>query len=199
MAVADGVGGNNGGAAASHYVANRICGMKECAMEFLESVNRDLISFSKNGVRLGNMATTLSGVFFSEGKAVSFHVGNSRVYSLLGGRYLKQLTEDDTTVNYLIKTGKLLPEDIESFQDKNEITACFGGGDPALLKIKTSEISDVKTFLLITDGVHNYVSIDELEDIVGNEHHLFPVCRSIAAKAEENGSTDDISVVLVSV
>jgi len=199
VAVADGVGGNNAGAIASHYVAYRLGDMLSTSKEFLESVNKELLALSESNSDYHKMATTLSGFTYIDSCISSFHVGNSRIYAILGGRYLKQLTEDDTALTYLLKSGKLSPEEVDTYQDNNEITACFGGGDSNLLDLAITDNCDARTLLLVTDGVHNFVSIDELEGIIQNEEHYFPICRSIVNKAEQNGSSDDISVVIINI
>ena len=102
VAVADGVGGNNAGAVASHFVATRLSNAKPVSFELLSQINTDLIGLSQANPQYNNMATTVSGVCFVEDKAQIFHIGNTRVYALQGGKYLKQLTTDDTTLNYLI-------------------------------------------------------------------------------------------------
>ena len=196
VAVADGVGGNSGGAIASHFIANRLGDMKNLSTELLKSINEELIEFSNNNIGCSNMATTLSGIISCDNRISIFHIGNSRIFSLLNGKYLKQLTEDDTTLNYFIKAGKILPDDVDAYKDNNEITACFGAGNPELWRIKTADISDVKTLLLTTDGVHNFVSIDELEEVIAGKHDFMAVCNFITSKALENGSDDDISVVI---
>jgi len=196
LAIADGVGGNNAGAQASHFVANRIGELNEYSKESFEVINRDLIIKSNNSEHLNKMATTLSGIYYDGISAIYFHIGNTRIYALQCGGYLKQITEDDTTINYLIITGKLLPEDEDSFVDKNEIIACFGAGNENSFNIKIANILEIQTFLITSDGVHEYVSIDELEEIIQSDEDYSDVCKKIAEKAVLNGSHDDISVLI---
>lgn len=196
IAVADGVGGHNAGAVASHFVANNIGGLKEVSFEQMEQLNDDLVEVSKVHAEYKGMATTLSGVYLSNEKTQLFSVGNTRVYLLQSRKYLKQLTTDDTTLNYLLATGQLSPEEAENFDRKNEITACFGGGNPEFFRIKISNIEPlVAPFMLTTDGIHDYLSADEMEDLI-EVHGLTEICCSELIKAARSkGSVDDASVV----
>lgn len=197
IAVADGVGGHNAGATASHFVANKICHLKEISVDQLKAINNELISISDaiNGQK--GMATTLSGIYFTEDKYQLFSIGNTRVYILQSRKYLKQLTTDDTTLNFLLATGQLSPKDADSFERKNEITACFGGGSADLFKIKVNCIEQLVAPIMITsDGIHDYLSVDQMEDII-EEHGLCEnACIEMIKAARSNGSLDDASIVL---
>ena len=197
LAIADGVGGNNAGAVASHTVAYELTCCSEITTEQLAEINQTLIEKSNSDDTLRGMATTLSCLSIQNSKGRIYHVGNTRVYTLQGGKYLKQLTSDDTTVNYLLSSGRLTEEEAMSFDKKSEITACFGGGDAALLKIKTVDIETANTVLIFTtDGIHDYLSIDEFEDIIEEEKDYLSICKKAMEQAVINGSEDDMSIII---
>lgn len=197
LAIADGVGGNNAGAIASHFVATRLSIQNDVTDETLKMINDDLIQLSLKESAYRKMATTLSGVLLSQDKPRLFYIGNTRVFSLQGGKYLKQLTNDDTTINYLIATGQLTIQDAENFDKKNEITACFGGGTTELFRIKISSIEINNSPIIITsDGIHDYLSVDRIEEII-EQHGLTKVaCNKIIDEARYCGSKDDTSILL---
>lgn len=197
IAVADGVGGHNAGAIASHFVANKLCHLKEISVELLRTINDELIAISETTEEQKGMATTLSGIYCAEGKPQLFSIGNTRVYLLQSRKYLKQLTTDDTTLNYLLATGQLAPEDSDSFERKNEITACFGGGSQNLFKVKVTHIEPLAAPIMITsDGIHDYITVDQMEDII-EEHGLCEsACVEMIKLARNNGSLDDASIIL---
>lgn len=197
IAVADGVGGHNAGAIASHFVSNKLSHLKEISVELLRTINEELIAISESTEGQKGMATTLSGICYAEGKPQLFSVGNTRVYLLQSRKYLKQLTTDDTTLNYLLATGQLTSEDADSFKRKNEITACFGGGSADLFKVKINYIEPLVAPVMITsDGIHDYVSVDQMEDII-EEHGLNEkTCFEMIQAARNNGSLDDASIII---
>ena len=192
VAIADGVGGNKAGAVASQFVADEL-GKCSHSIEDLTEINQKLIALSQTDRALAGMATTLALVDFTEDSAKITYVGNTRVYTVVNGKYLKQLTSDDTTLEYLLATGQLDASTAESFNRKNEITACFGAGNPALLKLKQTDVSGQDTLILTSDGIHDYVSLDEMEDIYCAEDDKLEFCKKLIEQAVENGSMDDMS------
>lgn len=196
VAIADGVGGNKAGAVASQFVVDEL---GECShsIENLMEINRKLIALSQTDEALAGMATTLALVDFTENSAKITYVGNTRVYAVVNGKYLKQLTRDDTTLEYLLATGQLDAMTAESFNRKNEITACFGAGNPALLKLKQIDISGQDTLILTSDGIHDYVSLDEMEGIYCAADDKLGFCKTLIEQAVENGSVDDMSVAVL--
>lgn len=193
VAIADGVGGNNAGAVASQFVAEEL-GKCDHTIENLTEINRKLIERSRTYEALAGMATTLAMVDFTEDSAKITYVGNTRVYAVVNGKYLKQLTRDDTTLEYLLATGQLDASTAESFNRKNEITACFGAGNPALLKLKQIDASGLDALILTSDGIHDYVSLDEMEDIYCTENDRVKFCKKLIEQARKNGSMDDMSI-----
>lgn len=198
IAIADGVGGNNAGAMASRFVANKVCDLTDnITLEILEKINSELLVFSMEKSEYRGMATTLSGVLLSEGTNYLFSIGNTRVYSLQSGKYLKQLTIDDTTLNYLLTTGLLTTEEALNFDRRNEITACFGGGTSNLFRIKLTKVDSFNTPIMITsDGIHDYLTVDQMEDIISKFGVSEKSCEEMISVARSAGSYDDISIVL---
>lgn len=84
ICVADGVGGNCGGAKASNYICAALAeadGLHpDMLQDYLYEENEALIQLSKTVPEYSNMATTLSGVYVIDDEMVLLHVGNSRVY-----------------------------------------------------------------------------------------------------------------------
>ncbi len=198
ICVADGVGGNNAGEEASTFVLNALSDYQwsdeEAMRDKLIEINHQLVSDSKSDERLTNMATTLSGVYIRDGELKIIHVGNTRVYAMQG-HYLKQLTSDHTVYNWLKSLGRT--EEAEAC-NKNEITSCFGGGDEKLIeKLYIQSVKEVKTLLLTSDGIHEYVSIDDLEDIINSDIPNDEKCSAIQEAALLAGSKDDMTVVLI--
>lgn len=197
IAIADGVGGNNAGAVASHYVVSRLALEEWASEEALERINDGLLALSMEKAEHSGMATTLSAMRIYNDHAEVFSIGNTRGYLIRSGKYLKQITSDDTTLNYLLAAGHISAEDAARFDRRNEITACFGGGSSSLFKIKKHSIeARAMQFMLTSDGIHDHVSIDQMEDIISECGATLDACRQLAFAARSNGSADDISIVL---
>lgn len=187
IGIADGVGGNAGGDIAAQFVCERL---SQCApdMDGFAGVNAALLEFARKTPGKETMASTFSGIF-PGGRAL--HIGNTRIYAVQGG-YLKQLTEDMTTYNYLRSLGRF--EESENCR-RSEITACFGGGSGSFFMPMESDISSGRV-LMTSDGVHDHISADIIEDILSRAESDFSACREIVRAAVEHGSEDDISVII---
>ncbi len=198
VCVADGVGGNQAGEIASSFILEAL---SECAWdeddalrEKLREINHLLIENSLSNFERRNMATTLSGICFNGDQMKLIHVGNTRIYAMQG-HYLKQLTSDHTVYNWLKSLGRT--EEAEAC-NKNEITSCFGGGDEKLMqKLQILPVNAVRTLLITSDGIHEYVSLDDLEDILNSNIPDDEKCGAIAEAAQNAGSTDDMTAVLI--
>ena len=197
ICVADGVGGNCGGAKASNYICTALAEAEglhpDMLQHYLCEENEALIQLSNKASEYSNMATTLSGVYVVDDEMFLFHVGNSRVYAKQGN-YLKQLTADHTTYNWLLSTGNA-----EAAQacNKSEITNCFGGGNASLIsKLTVARCNNFSSLLLTTDGIHDYVDIDHLESILNEDAAGEEKCLQILSLAQAAGSKDDLTVIL---
>lgn len=196
VCVADGVGGNRGGAQAAHYVLEALAELTsdKDLRTSLSQINMSLIEKAKETPEAINMATTLTGFCCYNGLYQLVHVGNTRAF-VRQGKYLKQLTSDHTTYNWLKSSGQ--GEAAEAC-NKNEITNCFGGADQRLLsKLVVSGLPPFSLMILTSDGVHEYVDQDTLEDIINGQGSFEEKCEAILNKAIENGSEDDMTVVVI--
>lgn len=196
VCVADGVGGNQGGKDASAYVLRELTAYfdESDIASYIMNINRKLIEEGASNSGLSRMATTLTGIHIFEESVELIHIGNSRAYALQGG-YLKQLTSDHTIYNWLMSTGRTS----EAAQcNRNEIIGCLGGGNPVLAdKLFVSKLQKTSTVILTTDGIHDYVSIDDMETVMRSTRSGLEKCNDITASAIEAGSTDDMSIVII--
>lgn len=200
VCVADGVGGNHGGAEAAEFVLSKLSKQEEVESpeklkEVLCEINSHLVYYGIENPPFETMATTLTGIYLSDVSNILVHVGNTRAY-VMQGNYLKQITQDHTVYNWLKAMGRY--DDAEAC-NKNEITSCFGGGNSSLIaKLYVSEIPFFNKILLTSDGVHEYVNIDSLEDILNNTLlSNQEKCARIIDAALAAGSEDDITVALL--
>ena len=198
--IADGVGGNKAGDIASEFVCSEISKLEELTRESIYKINEKLIALSQSNENLRKMATTLSLITISKEKNILIHIGNTRI-GVFQSTYLKQITEDHTTVNWLVKTGQITKKESIDYDKKNEITACLGGGNPALINSlvfedKIESITKVHRIVITSDGIHDYVSDDDIEDIISN-NELEEACKQIIDTATLNGSMDDKSIIII--
>lgn len=201
ICVGDGVGGNAGSDEASLFVMDRVANIPEqisCEdlIDSLREINRALIAHAGKIQGHETMATTLTGLFLTKKQALLAHCGNTRLYAAQGS-FLKQITEDQTISQWLINTGNAAAAEV---CNKNEIRGAFGGGNEKF--IEPLEVSPVferglpAKILMTSDGVHEYLSADEMEDILrGNSSR--DAAEIMIQKAVAAGSEDDCTVIIV--
>jgi serine/threonine protein phosphatase PrpC len=153
-----------------------------------------LISCALDEGIASDMATTLTGILVANDGYRIVHIGNTRAY-IKQGKYLKQITSDHTTFNWLMSSGQI---EAAEHCNKSEITNCFGGKNPALLsKLYIADCQQFSLALLTSDGVHDYVDLDTLEEILAGEGSYDDKCEEIISRAKHAGSEDDLSVVII--
>lgn len=207
LAVSDGVGGNNAGEEASLLALK---GLREARLfegcdqqkleETIKRINQDILTFSRVNDAYTDMAATLTGIYVEGDKCLAFHVGNTRIYVVNNGEFLRQLTRDHTNVNKWVKMGIMTREEAQNHPDRNIIYGCVGGGNAAFLE--ALEVMDIsrsvqggRPIVLTSDGVHDHVSVDEMEKILLGEGSVKEKLELLAQQARAYGSVDDISII----
>lgn len=203
VGIADGVGGNKGGKDASLFVMNELSKVdfeslsQEALIRVIQSINDRLLEFAKTNVGKETMATTLSAIWLGNEKSYLIHVGNTRAF-MMRGSYLKQMTVDQTTYQWLINCGQ---NEAAENCNKNEILSCMGGNNPKLIEqLVVKEVFEdnvPQTILMTSDGIHEYVDIDSMEDIMSEEETDIDIIHKMIENAEINESNDDKTVLIL--
>jgi protein phosphatase len=160
-------------------------------------INNALIEYAKSIDGHELMATTLTGLFFSEEKTFIVQCGNTRAY-VLQGSFLKQITRDQTTYQWLVATGNIEAAEV---CNKSEIRGALGGGNKKF--IDTLVVEEVfergipKMILLTSDGIHDVLNIDEIEDIVTDSIQPEEKIGKLIHTAIDKGSEDDCTAVII--
>lgn len=201
--VSDGVGGNAGGDEASAFVMNQIAGLKledqneKIRSDFL-GINDALIEYAKSVQGHELMAATVTGLFFEKDRVVLVHCGNTRIYAIQGN-FLKQVTSDQTTYQWLLDTGN---EKVAAYCNKSEIRGAFGGGtskfaDTLIVK-NVFERGIPGKILMTSDGIHDVLSVDEIEEIVtDNALSSENKVNQLISSALEKGTMDDCTAIFI--
>jgi len=191
--IADGVGGNAGGELASEFVCKNALSLHDenILMKSAE-LNRRLLEYAETFKEKEKMATTFSAVIF-DGPDKIIHMGNTRIYAVQGN-YLKQLTNDHTTYNALLSRGLFRQAEL---CNKNEILTCFGGGTSRFFEPDIYALSEFSQFIVTSDGIHDFIDTDSIEEIIRTENDTETICSKIVECALQNGSYDDMSILII--
>ena len=85
---------------------------------------------------------------------------------------------------------------------QGRLTNCMGIKPDLLSGLQvwdaSAEIKPGQDLILTTDGIHDHIADDEMDDILQGTDNIRDILLAIEDKARENGSMDDISIVWVS-
>jgi PPM family protein phosphatase len=198
-AIADGVGGNNGGETASSYVIGEMLRCFEAGRplnEGLQSAHEGLLALASANPELSGMATTLTAVASFDTKIAGVHSGDSRAY-ILRGNGLRQLTEDHTEVAKLLAEGKLSKQDAVNYPRKNVLTSAVGTHKQFLLQSFEFALEPNDRLVLLTDGVYSVVSKQMICAFSKANANVDDFGYAILNSIDEIGTTDNFTVVIV--
>jgi protein phosphatase len=144
---------------------------------------------------LHGMGTTLTALLLHKGRAFVAHVGDSRCYLFRDGR-CAQLTEDHSWVNEQVRAGTLSREEARDSKFKHIITRSVGFEQQVLVDGYSAAVEPGDCFLLCSDGLSNVVEGDEMARLLA-AHFYRKVPRLLVEVANDRGGDDNITVVLV--
>lgn len=216
LAVADGMGGTEGGEVASNlvlerartYIAEALSAgaapedFKKILTGMFGATQEAVHSEKNSHPELHSMGSTLACVLIKGSKFVVGHIGDSRVY-LLRDRKLLQITEDHTYVQEMIKeTGKRPDASFVQIYGHYITKSIEGGSDrPDLYPAEDpwGELQDGEAVLICSDGLitdKGGGTTESMEEILVCSKSLQVAAEQLICGAFHAGSTDNISVVL---
>ena len=158
--------------------------------------NRRIYDSAARDTKLKGMGTTIVVTFFVNDTCYIGHVGDSRVYRFRGSE-LTQLTEDHSLLNDYIKMRQLTPEEIEAFPHKNVIVRALGMKETVQVDVMAERPQPADIYLLCSDGLSGMVGDDEIGRILSKGGELDALCDELIEVANDNGGTDNITVILI--
>ncbi len=139
------------------------------------------------------MGTTLVAAVVLGDELIIANVGDSRAY--LAGSGLKLLTKDHSLVQELVDKGELSESDAKVYPYKNVITRALGIEEHIEIDFFEYKIDSDSCVLLCSDGLTNFVSEDEIFDILKN-NDIGTVSEKLVETANGKGGGDNITAVV---
>jgi serine/threonine protein phosphatase PrpC len=215
-AVADGMGGYEGGEVASEIAIDTLRSFvshnrsdRDCTWPYKLDMQRSLeenllltgtrlahetIGLRRKG-KLSEMGSTLVAMLTCGAEATVVHVGDSRVYQLRGG-VLAQITRDHSLYEELLACGTELPAK-EDFAHGNVITRALGLRGQADATSLTMQVHD--RYILCSDGLSDVVRDEDILELSLAILDPEELTRELVSRAYESGGKDNITVVVVDV
>jgi protein phosphatase len=217
FAVSDGMGGARAGEFASRIALDKITKLlphsfqpakrqtaaaaERVLTELFRQVHRALKYLGDCYDECGQMEATLSLCWFTPGRMFFGHVGDSRIYHFskaTGG--IKQLTQDDTYVGWLLREGRISEWEARTHPRRNVLQKALGGGNQFVNpQVGSVACAARDVFLLCTDGLTEGLYTHTLSDLLrmgaadGN-----PADRLVAAALAQDGR-DNLTALVIEV
>ncbi len=207
--VADGMGGHRAGDVASNIATTSIHkrwleaekietpdDAEKWLNEQIKEINKEVFQHAVDHEECQGMGTTIVASIGTDEFVTVAHIGDSRCY-LANEFGFKQVTEDHSLVNELVRTGQISTQDAEHHPRKNVLLKALGTEEETSVDVKTIGWTEDNKLLLCSDGLSNKMSDDELIEFVEEPLPLEQAAEKLIQFANERGGEDNISLVLV--
>lgn len=208
FAVSDGMGGAMAGEFASKITVEKatkilpplfrkgsdgaVNAVESAMKELFTEIHRALVYLGSSYEECRGMGATLSLCWFTPEWMYFGHVGDSRVYHLPAEGRMRQITDDDTHVGWLFRSGQLNEREAKTHPRRNVLQKSLGGGhqfvDP---QVGAVGLTSGDRFLLCTDGVTDGLYDERIEEFLrepGGEPAKELVRRAVVASGRDNAT-----------
>ena len=218
FAVSDGMGGAHAGEFASRITVEKItkllprsfkhaalgmeAGFEDIFQELFGEIHKALVFVGDSDDEIRGMQSTLSLCWFTPGWLYFAHIGDTRIYYLpKGAGELKQLSQDDTFVGWLQRTGQINEREARHHPRRTALQKALGGGnqfvDP---QVGAVAIEPGDQFLLTTDGLTEGLYDAQIFELLRHpdalDANLPPARRLVGASLERAGRDNTTAVVI---
>jgi protein phosphatase len=175
--VLDGMGGHLKGEKASNVAKDIVLenlvnkngfkslfGCKRFLLRTIKKANKEVNILGSSNMEYYGMGTTLILGYLRKNSLIMCNVGDSRLYSY-DNKNLQQLSEDQTYVQFLYKTGKIKKEDMKVHPKRNVLMNALGTY-PSLSVACKVFIEAPKNIMICSDGLYNMVEEEDMVNIL---------------------------------
>lgn len=205
LAVADGMGGHNAGEVASATALKAFVDelgdvlADESPERALESAmvaaGEAVVAAAAADAAREGMGTTLVAALVDDETAAVVNVGDSRAYRVSDAA-IEQVSVDHSVVQELVDAGEIDESEAAVHPQRNVISQALGVSDDVEPDTFSVDLASDESLLLCSDGLTEEVRDPALREIVAGADSLAGAADELVATANENGGSDNISVVL---
>lgn len=203
--VADGMGGHNAGDFASKFCVEnfvRIIQNNESKTtigqieDAIRETNELLIAKAQEQSNLEGMGTTFVMATIFDDIMYVANIGDSRLYVI--NEKIKQITEDHSLVEEMVKNGEIKREEARFHPNKNVITRALGANNLVVADYFEVNVNEGDTILLCSDGLSNMLDDSEIKEIINSYlNDIEGAAKKLVESANENGGKDNIAIIIV--
>ena len=162
--------------------------------KLVKQINYSVFSESNDTDNFKGMGTTLVMAIFFKDNIYITNIGDSRC-DVLEKDEIKQLTRDQTYVEYLLSHNKITAEEKLTSKDRHALMNFIGKDKTIDFEYKIVK-NERKTVLLCSDGLYNNANDKQIFSALNSEERLDQKISTLIGIAKANGGTDNIAVSL---
>ena len=211
IAVADGIGGHEGGEIASALCMKTMAGawrnsklgktksvakLKKFLISSLTKSNKLIYDLNKSFNVQHPMGTTAVAATLTPDKIIVAHAGDSRCYRLRNG-VIDLLTEDHSYVAELVKSKLISPDEAKNHPFAHIISRSIGPIKDVDLEINIYDRKPGDRYLLCSDGLNVHLDDIEIETILYDAVTAYDASKKLLYTALRGGGEDNITVLCV--
>ncbi|WP_158501567.1 PP2C family serine/threonine-protein phosphatase [Vitiosangium sp. GDMCC 1.1324] len=217
FAVADGLGGHEGGEVASQLVLSTVAdfltsqvaqpqpaspvpdapdgGPERLIIQAVNQAHR-AVRAQQSG-RLSMMASTITALLLGDGEAVVCNLGDSRTFLVRGGVF-QRLTRDHTVLAEMEEAG-LDTTNPFAVMHRNSLTGAVGMEASVDAECNRLPVQPGDVLVLASDGLYEPVPPDLMVRLLAQGGSAQEMAERLVAEAYNRGGTDNITGVVVRV
>lgn len=205
--IADGVGGQPGGARASGLAVQAVvgeferqwpdaeAGMGRALREAVAAANREVRRARGAEPEYAQMATTLIVAAARASGLMLAHVGDSRAYHCRGG-VLTRLTRDHTVAQQMVDDGVLRPEQVDRVPYAHVLARAVGPAERVEAALTPLTWQPGDRVLLCSDGLNAALGEDTISAALA-EPDLADAAARLIEESNRAGAPDNVTVLLL--
>ncbi len=229
FAVADGLGGHQGGEVASALAVEVLAARVKTAAKARKSerrhrstrrshhslaptvedllvavdqANEEILAQSASSPELAGMGTTLCALAVVEHEhrqALAVVNVGDSRVYRCDDRGFHQITEDHTVVQEMVKAGILAREEAEGHPDRHRLSRALGIESKVVVDEWILEAVSGHRYLLCSDGLTNEVEDREIHAILVRSESRAEAAATLVSRALQHGGSDNVTTVVVDV
>lgn len=216
-AVADGMGGHEGGDVASAIAVEEFGRLGEAGYDpqhareavdaALQAAQRRILEYADDQARHGvdrrrSAGTTVVAALLVEDRDgpawLLANLGDSRIYRFGDGR-LVQVSTDHSLVQELLDAGRITPDEVATHPERNVITRALGDAVGVEADYFVVPLADAERILLCTDGVSGMLDDAAMAAILAEAADPRDAADRLVAAAVAAGGEDNATAIVVDV
>lgn len=207
LCVCDGLGGHNKGDYASQLAVNILNDEFRKISKFyggfhirfflsrvFRLMNHEIFTTAEKNSIYQDMGSTIVLALIHKSRVYIAYAGDSRAYGLKDNVFT-QLSEDQSYVDYLYKTGQIKKEEMSIASERHQLMNALGIY-PTISYALTIIKNDFDSIMLCSDGLYNNMNDRQIADILATNERLEQKVDTLIAVANSNGGSDNMAISL---